>query len=152
MKDTKDIRALFDAVDQRDRDEVERWLATVDVNTRHPWRDGGLLHHAVCDPVDLALMKLLLSRGADHDARHPETGGTPLHQLLSASLGLSDKLEAIDLLIAHGADLNVVVEDREHNPYTAMGIALSGGRPAAGLLDALRARGGVPCSDELTPE
>lgn len=149
MSEIKNINALFEAVDRRDHREVERLLAVVDVNTPHPWRDGGLLDHAVCDPVDLDLMKLLLSHGADHKARHPETGGTPLHQLLSASLQLADKLEAIDLLIGHGADLNVVVEDREHNHYTVTGIAISGGKPAAALLEALRARGGITHADEL---
>lgn len=149
MSETKDIHALFEAVDRRDHTEVERLLATVDVNVRHRWLDGGLLDHAVCDPVDLALMKLLLAHGAEHDARHPETGGTPLYQLLAASMELADTLEAIDLLIAYGADLNVLVADREDNQYTAVGIALSGGKPAADLLEALRARGGVAHADEL---
>lgn len=148
MTKTEELTALFDAVGARDLAEVERLLATMDANARHPWREGSLLHHAVCDPVDQGLVKLLLTRGADHDARHPETGGTPLHQLLSASLELRLKLEMIDLLIAHGADLNVVVEDMEHSQYTAVGIAMAGGSPAAGLLQALRERGGVPCSDE----
>ncbi|MCB9676265.1 MAG: hypothetical protein H6737_14175 [Alphaproteobacteria bacterium] len=138
-----DLKSLYDAVSRRDRAEVRRLLdAGVDLNAPHRWLDERPLYLAVCDPVDTDLLRLLLERGADPRALHPETGGTALHQLLHASLPLDAKVAALDLLIAHGADLNVVGESEPGSEYTALDIALDAGWDA--LASALRARGAVP--------
>jgi ankyrin repeat protein len=144
---TPEVRAIYHAVETRDLNATERLLETVDPNVRHPMRDCSLLHYAVCDPVEISLVKLLLARGADHDARDSETGGTPLHQLLSVSLPLTEQIAVIDLLIGYGGDLNVIVEDLEENPYTAVDIAVSGWPRDAELLRALLERGGKPGPD-----
>ncbi|MEZ4320732.1 MAG: hypothetical protein R3F61_24840 [Myxococcota bacterium] len=138
-----DLKSLYDAVAQRDPVEVRRLLDRgVDVNAPHRWLDERPLYLAVCDPVDVDLLRLLLERGADPSVLHPETGGTALHQLLHASLPLDTKLAALDLLIAHGADLNVVGESEPGSEYAALDIALDAGWDE--LAAELRARGARP--------
>ena len=145
----KPVIEIYAAVERRDLGGVSTLLDSgVDVNASHPWEDGRLLDHAVCDPVDTELIRLLLRHGADTDARHPETGGTPMHQLLHATLPVTAILELVDLLIENGADINAVAEDREPGmTYTAVDIAVSGGPRMAALLEGLRARGGKPGPD-----
>jgi ankyrin repeat protein len=76
------------------------------------------------------VVRLLLERGADVNAREREKGATPLH--LAASWGRS---EVVLVLLEHGADVNA----RNHAGQTPLAVALENNQEEAAAL--LRARG-----------
>ena len=84
----------------RDRMTVARELKNlgVDINAHfEPWNET-LLHEAISHG-NHNLCKLLLSFGADINARSPQ--GTPLQVAI-----LGERLDTIELLLAQGADVN----------------------------------------------
>ena len=137
------VGEFFDAVEARDLAKVQALLdAGMDVNARHSWRSDFALAHAVGDPVDFELLRLLLEHGADVDATLEATGGTALHQLLHASLEFESLLKAIRLMLSHGADINAMGTDWDGDEYTVVDIAAAEGPRMQKLLEALKDLGG----------
>lgn len=90
--------------------------AGADVNAQA--KDGTTALHNAAKDCNVACMDLLLSKGADaktkiHDSIYYTTNGfTPLHFLVSAygirlePIPVTQKIKGLDLLLAHGADIN----------------------------------------------
>jgi ankyrin repeat protein len=114
------------------RAEVALYLlergADVKLVARNPMQVTAL--HAAVATNQVAIVKALLERGADVNARQQQ-GWTPLHG--AAGEG---KLEIMDLLLARGAQLNAKNDEGK----TPLAIALERGQSATA--EALRKRGG----------
>jgi ankyrin len=71
--------------------------------------DTGALHFAA-GGARLALVRLLLSAGADVNRRDPATGRTPLHAAIGAGPD-GEAPEVVRVLLAAGADVNATTPD-----------------------------------------
>lgn len=99
--------------------------------------------HQAANRGDVAQVRELLKRGVDPDARD-SYGGTALHAAM-----FQDKVEVVELLIAHGFDVNAI---GPRNGYTPLHDAVwADNVPAARLLLKHGARTDIKGRDGLTP-
>lgn len=120
--------------------------AGADVNAQA--KDGTTALHNAAKNHDVDYMALLLSKGADpklrvHDSDyHTANGFAPLHFLLSAfgsaTASAAQKIKGIELLLAHGADINA----KDSVGETPLHLAAVWGDPE--LVVALLTRGADP--------
>src|SRR5437879_5125415 len=80
--------------------EQLRSLLDRGVNVNAADARGGTALHDAAWAGEAGIVSLLLSHGADVNARHSEAGSTPLHYAIT-----TNHLQVAELLIAQGADV-----------------------------------------------
>ena|GEM_PF-2038689 len=90
---------------------------TTGIQSRTVVQNRTLLHHAVEHNPNVEVIKFLVSRGADLNAKHSDGGGTMLH----CAAWNNTNAEVLKYLISQGADINAI----QYNYMTPLHSAAS---------------------------
>ena len=144
---TTPLIALTESKSSGPRDELSRLLLTAGADVNAQTNDGTTALHNVTKNCELSLLKLLLSKGADPNVKIYESvydttnGYTPMFFIFGGNssdfhrVAPAEKIEAIDCLLKHGADINA----KESQGFTPLHAAREWGDPA--IIAAMVAKG-----------